>query len=93
MAGLMALLLCIGFLFGNLNALAMEPMGHIAGTAAAIIGALTTLLSSAIGVGSGILYNETLYPLSGSFLLFGLLTGLTIVLTDRNAPPAAATLD
>jgi len=32
-----------GLTIGNLNALAMEPMGHIAGTAASVIGALSTV--------------------------------------------------
>ena len=30
----------IGLLFGNLNALAMQPLGHIAGTGAAVVGGL-----------------------------------------------------
>ncbi len=32
----------IGFSIGNLTALAMEPLGHIAGTAASTINALAT---------------------------------------------------
>jgi DHA1 family bicyclomycin/chloramphenicol resistance-like MFS transporter len=42
-----------GMTLGNLNALAMEPMGHIAGTAASVIGAFSTigavLISAPIG--------------------------------------------
>ncbi|MFK8051414.1 MAG: multidrug effflux MFS transporter [Woeseiaceae bacterium] len=83
MLGLMSLFLFIGLVFGNLNALAMEPMGKIAGTAAAIIGALSTLVSAAIGVFCGVLYNNTIYPLAGSFLILGTLTAATIVITDR----------
>jgi len=36
---------CIGFLFGNLRALAMQPVGHIAGIAAAITGLISTLMA------------------------------------------------
>ena len=35
---LAAMFFCLGILFGNLNALAMEPLGHIAGIAASVIG-------------------------------------------------------
>jgi DHA1 family bicyclomycin/chloramphenicol resistance-like MFS transporter len=37
MANCLALLFCIGILFGNLNSIAMEPLGHVAGTAASVI--------------------------------------------------------
>ena len=39
-----------GLLFGNMNALALTPMGHIAGTASAVIG--TTSIAIAIPIGS-----------------------------------------
>jgi MFS transporter, DHA1 family, multidrug resistance protein len=32
-----------GLVFGNLNALTLEPLGHIAGLAAAVVGALSTV--------------------------------------------------
>ena len=47
----MAVFFCLGLLFGNFNALAMEPMGHIAGVAAAVVGSLTTVISVAPGHG------------------------------------------
>lgn len=40
----------MGLLFGNLNALAMEPLGKMAGLGAAVVGALSTLVSIPIGV-------------------------------------------
>src|SRR5690606_36678004 len=43
------LFFCFGLVFGNLNALAMEPMGHVAGIASAIIGAVSSILSMTIG--------------------------------------------
>ncbi len=36
---------CIGFLFGNVKALAMQPVGHIAGIAAAVTGFISTLMA------------------------------------------------
>ena len=37
-----------GFIFGNLNALALDPFGHMAGNASSVIGALSTILAVTI---------------------------------------------
>ncbi len=63
---------CFGILFGNLNAMAMEPLGHIAGVAATVIGSLTTFISLALGSTIGSLYNGTVLPLIGGFAALGL---------------------
>lgn len=60
---------CIGLLFGNLNALAMEPLGHIAGTGAAVVGSLSTFISLLLGTLIGQSYNGTILPLVGGFAL------------------------
>ena len=54
MAFLIPIFFLFGFLFGNMNALALTPMGHIAGTASAVIG--TTSIIIAIPIGSIIAY-------------------------------------
>jgi len=64
----------VGILFGNLNARAMEPLGHIAGVGAAVVGALSTLLSAVIGGLIGQSYNGTVLPLVGGFALVSLLS-------------------
>ncbi len=58
---------CVGILFGNLNALAMEPLGHIAGVGAAVIGSLSTFISLLLGTFIGQSYNGTVLPLIGGF--------------------------
>ena len=63
---------CIGVLFGNLNALAMEPLGHIAGMGAAVVGALSTFISMLLGTLIGQSYNGTILPLVGGFMLLSL---------------------
>lgn len=60
---LMTSFFCIGILFGNLNALAMEPLGHIAGIGAAVVGSVSTLLSVPLGTAIGLSYNGTIVPL------------------------------
>lgn len=64
----------IGMLFGNLNALAMEPLGHIAGVGAAVVGSLSTLISTILGTIVGQNFNGTILPLVGGFALLGLLS-------------------
>ena len=65
---------CVGILFGNFNAMALEPLGHIAGVAAAVVGSLTTLLSLILGTLIGQGYNGTVLPLVGGFAVLGLAT-------------------
>ena len=63
---------CCGILFGNYNAIALEPMGRIAGMAAAISGALSSLFAIVTGSFIGQLYNGTVIPLAGGFTVLGL---------------------
>jgi DHA1 family bicyclomycin/chloramphenicol resistance-like MFS transporter len=56
-----------GMLFSNYNALAMEPMGHIAGVAAAIIASTSTLVAVSTGTSIGRLYDGTVIPLFAGF--------------------------
>ncbi|MCF6272847.1 MAG: multidrug effflux MFS transporter [Rhodobacteraceae bacterium] len=74
----------VGLVFGNVNALAMEPMGANAGIAAAIIGAVSTVLAVAIGVPLGLLYNGTTLPLVAAFPVLGLGCLTIIRLTPRS---------
>jgi DHA1 family bicyclomycin/chloramphenicol resistance-like MFS transporter len=64
---------CCGMLFGNYNAMALEPMGHIAGMAAAVSGALSSLFAIVAGTILGQLYDGTVVPLAGGFTALGLL--------------------
>jgi DHA1 family bicyclomycin/chloramphenicol resistance-like MFS transporter len=73
MAYLMATFFCVGILFGNQNSLAMEPLGHLAGMGAAVVGSLSTLISMPLGTMIGQSYNETILPLiAGIAVLSGL---------------------
>jgi DHA1 family bicyclomycin/chloramphenicol resistance-like MFS transporter len=75
MAFLVPAFFCVGILFGNFNALAMEPMGHIAGTAAAVIASLSTAISLVCGIVIGQSFNGTILP-----LVFGMAALSTISL-------------
>lgn len=88
MAYMMPLFFCVGILFGNLNAMAMEPLGHVAGMASAVIGALTTLISLVLGAAVSQSYNGTMFPLVGSFAAMGAAALLVAWWTPR--PPSVA---
>ncbi len=72
MAYLVVAFFCIGMLFANFNALAMEPLGHIAGVGAAVVGSLTTLISMILGGAIGQAYDGGVLPLVAGFALLGL---------------------
>ena len=63
---------CLGAVFGNVHALAMEPFGNVAGIAAALIGSYTSLLSLLLGALIGQFYDGTLLPLVGGFAVLGM---------------------
>lgn len=58
-----------GLTIGNLNAIAMEPMGHIAGLAASVIGAFSTFFAALIASPVGLLFDGTIRPLVGTILI------------------------
>jgi DHA1 family bicyclomycin/chloramphenicol resistance-like MFS transporter len=59
----------IGFLFGNLRAIAMEPVGHIAGMAAAITGLVSKLMAVPISTFIGRYVTDSALPLFVWFLV------------------------
>jgi DHA1 family bicyclomycin/chloramphenicol resistance-like MFS transporter len=76
MAYVMVTFFSVGILFGNQNALAMEPLGHLAGIGAAVVGSLSTLISMPLGTIIGQSYNGTVLPL---IVGLALLSGLSIL--------------
>ena len=78
---LMVSFFCIGILFGNISALAMQALGHLAGIGAAVVGSLSTLISVPLGVVIGHSYDGTVLPLALGMVV---LTGISII-TNRLA--------
>ena len=87
LAGLIAYLilafLALGMLFGNLNALAMEPLGHIAGIGASVVGSLSTLTAIPLGTLIGQNYDGTILPLITGFFVLGLLASGLMLLGNK----------
>ncbi len=72
----------VGLVLGNLNALAMEPVGHLAGLAASVLGSVATVLSVFIAIPVGLAFDGTPMPLAAAFFVLSLL-GLLVI---RAAP-------
>ena len=72
-----------GFIGANFNALAMEPMGHMAGTAAAMIGCTQMLCGAVLGSLVGRAYDGTAVPLTAGFALLGAATLVVVAVTER----------
>ncbi|NIB40800.1 multidrug effflux MFS transporter [Pseudomaricurvus alkylphenolicus] len=71
-------LFCTGLMFGNMNAAAMEPLGHIAGVGASIVGSVSTIISVPVAIGIGRVYDNSVTPLVMGFLLTSLLAMLLL---------------
>jgi DHA1 family bicyclomycin/chloramphenicol resistance-like MFS transporter len=76
---------CLGFVWGNLRSIAMEPIGHIAGIGAAITGFISTLLSIPIAAYVGSFVQETVLPMFIGLAICGLLSLGVFVIMRRQA--------
>jgi DHA1 family bicyclomycin/chloramphenicol resistance-like MFS transporter len=72
-----------GLMIANFTALAMEPQGHIAGTAASLYGSITTLLGIGIGATIGQDYDGTLVPFATGFLLCTLAAFAVVLVVEK----------
>lgn len=80
---MMASFLCMGFIGPNATALAMEPMGHNAGSAAAINGFAGTTIAGLLGGIIGAQFDGTTTPMVVGFVLLGIVGSLLIVWTEN----------
>jgi len=74
---------CFGLMGSNFSALAMEPLGKIAGTAAAAYGFATTTVSSLIGMLIGSQYNGSTVPIMIGFVCLGISSLAIILITEK----------
>lgn len=74
MVYLVCTLFGMGILFGNLNALAMEPLGEMAGLGASVIGAISTLISVPLGMLIGHFYDGSVLPLVLGFFILSMMS-------------------
>lgn len=68
-----------GWIGANFNSLAMEPLGHVAGTASAVLGFMSTVGGAAIGAVIGQAFDGTALPMVAGFFVVSVI-GLVFVL-------------
>ena len=69
-----AVFFCIGVLFGNLNAMAMQSLGRIAGLGASMIASGSSLVAVVFAVVLGAFYDQSTVPLAIGFALAGVVS-------------------
>ncbi len=88
--GLAAIAFMHALLIPNFNTIAMWPMGHIAGTASALIGTISVAGGASIGAVIDQLYTDSVSPLVVSFAILGTLAFGFVLWAERGrlfAPP------
>ena len=73
----------ISFALPNFNALALQPLGAIAGTASSFLGFYTTILGAFCGFVIGHAFDGTVMPVAYGYALLGALALLTVAWTER----------
>lgn len=72
-----------GLVVSNFNALAIEPLGQIAGMASSVMGTYTTLSAALLGSFVGQLFDHSTLPLNLGFVAFGSIALLTVLITEH----------
>lgn len=78
-----ATMFCFGLTGPNFGSMAMEPVGHIAGTASSAQGCITTLGAALIGFFIGQQFDGTTVPLLAGYTMLGTGATLTVWLTEK----------
>lgn len=90
------MMFCFGLVGANFNAMAMEPLGHIAGTGSSVLGFFTTVGGALIGFFIGQQFDGTAIPLTVGFLACGLAALAVVLVAEKGRlfrPTVGATPD
>jgi DHA1 family bicyclomycin/chloramphenicol resistance-like MFS transporter len=77
------MMFAFGLMFANFTAMAMEPQGHIAGTASSLYGTITTMVGIGVGTVIGQDYDGTLLPFATGFFLCALAALAVVLVTEK----------
>jgi DHA1 family bicyclomycin/chloramphenicol resistance-like MFS transporter len=86
---LFGMFFCNGVLFGNFSARAMQPVGHIAGVAAAATNSLSGLVALALGTAFGRAYDGTALPLVAGYATSAVLALIVTAWAERSQPTSS----
>jgi DHA1 family bicyclomycin/chloramphenicol resistance-like MFS transporter len=74
---------CVGLINSNLAALAMEPLGHIAGMGTTLVSTISTLMAVVIAIVVGSVMEQTVTPVIIAYLVCGSLSLLVVLKLRR----------
>lgn len=74
---------CFGLMGPNFGALALESLGHVAGTASSVQGFFSMVLGALLGFAVGQSFAGTTVPVALGFCIYGLLALLVVAVTER----------
>jgi DHA1 family bicyclomycin/chloramphenicol resistance-like MFS transporter len=77
------MMFCFGLVASNFGALAMEPLGHIAGTASSVQGFVTTVGGATLGFLIGQQFDGTAVPMTLGFFFLGAGAFAIVAVTER----------
>jgi MFS transporter, DHA1 family, multidrug resistance protein len=78
-----AAMLQFGWIGSNFNSIAMEPLGHLAGTASSVQGFMQTVGGGVIGATIGQLFDGTTTPLAAGFCAVSIVALFFVLIAER----------
>jgi DHA1 family bicyclomycin/chloramphenicol resistance-like MFS transporter len=78
-----SMMFCFGLVVSNFGSMAMEPLGHVAGTASSVQGFVTTFGGALLGFFIGQHFDGTALPMTLGFALCGVAALVIVVLTEK----------
>jgi DHA1 family bicyclomycin/chloramphenicol resistance-like MFS transporter len=78
-----AAMACFGLASANFGALAMQPLGHVAGTASSVQGTIGTIGGALLGLAVGQSFDGSVVPMAAGFAGFGAAALLVLLWTER----------
>lgn len=72
-----------GWIASNFNSLAMEPLGHVAGTASSVLGFMSTVGGALIGAAIGQSFNGTALPMVAGFFTVSVIGLIFVLIGER----------
>jgi len=82
MALMAVIFFCVAILFANFNALALQPLGHVAGTASAVVMSMATLGAAPTGYLIARGFDGSLAPMFTGFLVLGIVGSAAMALAE-----------
>ncbi|MCM2441863.1 multidrug effflux MFS transporter [Agrobacterium vitis] len=72
-----------GWIGGNFQTLAIEPLGHVAGTASSVLGFISTVGGSVIGAVVGQAFDGTARPLVAGYFILGVIGLIFVLIAEK----------